>query len=147
MYIPIVSVAMTVCWIRRYCYSSPWLHQSQSIGLVVGCMVFLCWVPLCVPFIGSLIVCYFIMIVATIIWIFMSLLFISTIYLGFLKLGRFGSATTNLPGCFCPWTISFNISQGMLPSYFFMSCLNSVQGYSTEEFQALQMIVVFSSVD
>ena len=30
-------------------------------------------------------------------------------YLGFLKLGHFGSATTHFRGCLCPWTLPLNI--------------------------------------
>ena len=49
---------------------------SQSIGLVLGCALFWCWVSLCVPFTHSLLECSFIMMVATIIGIFMAILFI-----------------------------------------------------------------------
>ena len=38
---------------------------SQSIGLFFRCALFWCWVPLCVPFTNSLIVCHFIMMFAT----------------------------------------------------------------------------------
>ena len=47
-----------------------------------------------------------------------------------------GSANAQLPGCFRPWTFSLNIGLDMLPSDSFMSCLHSLLGYSTGEFQA-----------
>ena len=42
-----------------------------------------------------------------------------------------------------------DIGLNMLPSDSFMSCLDSLLGYSTVEFQALQLIarVVFGTVD
>ena len=53
---------------------------SQSIWLVLGCALLWCWVSLCAPFTISLIEFYFIMIftmiVVTIIWILMAILFI-----------------------------------------------------------------------
>ena len=54
-----------------------------------------------------------------------------TTLLGFLWLGNSGSATTHLPGYFCPWKISLDIGWNMLPSDSFMSCLDSLLGYST----------------
>ena len=53
-----------------------------------------------------------------------------------------GSATTHFPGCFCPWTFSLNTGPNTLPLDFFVSCLDSLLGYSTGEFQALQLIVL-----
>ena len=47
-------------------------------------------------------------------------------HLGYLKLGSFGSATSRLPGCFCPWTLSLNIGFDILPSDSLMSCLDSL---------------------
>ena len=61
--------------------------------------------------------------------------------LGFLYISNSGSANVDLPGCFCPWTFSFNIALNMFPLDSFMSCLHSLLGYSTGEFQALQLIV------
>ena len=45
-------------------------------------------------------------------------------------------------------TVSVNIVLNMLPSNSFMSCLDYLLGYSTGEFQALQMIAlaVFGAV-
>ena len=50
--------------------------------------------------------------------------------------------------CFRPWTFSLNIGLNMLPSDFIL-CLHSILGYSTGEFQALQLIAlaVFGDVD
>ena len=69
--------------------------------------------------------------------------------LGFLYLSSYGSANAQLPGWFCPWTFPLNIGLNMLPLDSFMSCLHSLLGYSTGEFQALQLIVlaVFGAVD
>ena len=69
--------------------------------------------------------------------------------LGFLYLSSSGSANGQLPGCFRPWTFSFNIGLNMLPLDSFMSCLHSLLGCSTGKFQALQLIVlaVFSAMD
>ena len=64
----------------------------------------------------------------------------------FLLLSSSGSAKAQLPGCFRPWTFSLNIGLNMLPSDSFMSRLQSLQGYSTGEFQALQLIVLAVSI-
>ena len=58
------------------------------------------------------------------------------------ELGSSGSATTHLPGYLCPLTFSLNIGMNMLPSDYFMSCLDSLLWYSTGEFRALQLIVL-----
>ena len=60
-----------------------------------------------------------------------------------------GSANAHLPGCFHPWTFPLNIGLNMLHSDFLMPCWDSLLGYSTGEFQALQLIVpvVFGAVD
>ena len=59
------------------------------------------------------------------------------------------SANTELPGCFWPWTFALNIGLNMFPLDSFMSYLHSLLGYSTGEFQALQLIVLvaFGAVD
>ena len=57
-----------------------------------------------------------------------SLLFLTTL-LGFLYLSSSGSANAQLPGCFRPWTFSFNIGLNMLTSDSFMSCKHSLLGY------------------
>ena len=59
--------------------------------------------------------------------------------LGFLKPSSSGSANAQFPGCFRPWTFSLNIGLNMFSSDSFMSCLQSLLGYSTGEFQALQL--------
>ena len=91
----------------------------------------------------------FIMIVVTIIGIFMAIDYFLNNTLGFLYPSSSGSANAQLPGCFRPWTFSLNIGLNMLPLDSFMSCLQSVLGYSTWEFQALQLIVLaaFGAVD
>ena len=48
----------------------------------------------------------------------------------------------HLPGSFCPWFLSLNVGLNMLPSDSFLSCLDFLLGYSTGEFQALQLIVL-----
>ena len=116
---------------------------TQSIGLFWGCALLWCWMPLCPSFTNSAITCYSIMIVA--INICNSYVYCYSFwptYLGFLKLGSFRSATTHLPGCFCPLTLFLNIGLNMLPSDSFMTCLDSLLEYSTGEFQALQVIVL-----
>ena len=69
--------------------------------------------------------------------------------LGFLYIRNSGSANAQLPGCLCPWTFSLNIGLNTFHLDSFMSCLRSLLGYSTEEFQALQLIflVAFGAVD
>ena len=69
--------------------------------------------------------------------------------LGFLYINNSGSANTQLPGCFCTWTLSLNIGLNMFSLDSFMSCLHSLLGYSTGESQALQLIVLaaFGAVD
>ena len=50
-----------------------------------------------------------------------------------------GCANAHLPGCFRPWTFLSNIGMNMLTSDSFAPCLDSLLGYSTGEFQALQL--------
>ena len=111
---------------------------SQSMGLFWGCALFWCWVSLCVPLTNSLIEFYFIMMIVTII--------------GILKpsvLRSSGSANAYHPGCFRPWTFPLNIGLAMLHWNSLMSCLVSVVGYYTGDFQAVQLIAlaVFGAVD
>ena len=89
------------------------------------------------------------MIVVTITGIFMVINYLLIYTLGFLYMSYSGSANTQLPGCFCPWTFSLNIGLNMFPLDSFMSCLRSLLGYSTGEFQASQLIVLaaFGAVD
>ena len=69
--------------------------------------------------------------------------------IGFLYISNSGSANAQPPGCFCPWTFSLNIGLDMFPLDSFMLCLHSLPGYSTGEFQALQLIVLaaFDALD
>ena len=122
-------------------------HPSRrmSIGLLLGVCcssaechcVFLVLIP------------YLIMIVMTIIGTFMAILFILNCMFRLSVLSYSLSANAHLPGCFCPWTFLLNIELNMLPPDSFVSCLDSLQGYSTGEFHALQLIVlaVSSAVD
>ena len=82
-------------------------------------------------------------------WDFMAINYLLIYTLGFLYISNFGSANAQLPGCFFPWTFSLNIALNMFPLDSFMSCLHSLLGYSTGEFQALQLIVLvaFGTVD
>ena len=101
-----------------------------------------------IPVIISLIAFYFIMIVVNITGIFMAINYL--IYtLGFLHISNSGSANAQLPGCFFSWTFSLNIGLNMFPLDSFMSCLHSLLGYSSGDFQALQLIVLaaFSAVE
>ena len=82
------------------------------------------------------------MIVVTIVEIFMAINYFLNYTLGFLYLSISGSANAQLPGCFQSWTFSLNIEFNMLTSDSFMSCLHTILGYSTEEFQALQLIIL-----
>ena len=81
---------------------------SQSIGLFWVCAVLVLSVISC-SFTNSLIACYFIIMVATIIGIFVHWYSLWPAHLGCLKLGCFCSATTHLLGCFCSWNFSLNI--------------------------------------
>ena len=62
--------------------------------------------------------------------------------LGLFYISSSGSANAQLSGCFRPWTFSLNIGLNMLPLDSFISCLHSLLGYSTGEFQAFQLIVL-----
>ena len=89
------------------------------------------------------------MIVVTISGIFMASNCLLFYTLDFIYISNSGSANAQLPGCFCPWTFSLNIGLDMFPWDSLMSCLHSLLGYSTGEFQALQLIVLtaFGAVD
>ena len=84
-----------------------------------------CWVSLCVHLTSSLIMYYSGMMVVTIIGIFMSIAMQFDLHK------------------------SLNIGLNMLPSDYFMWCLDCLLGYSTGDFQALQriVIVVFGTMD
>ena len=126
---------------------------SQSIGLFFGCALVCCWVSSGAPVTISLIEFYFIMIstmiVVIIVGIFMAINYFLNYTLGFLYLSTSGSANAQLPGCFSPWTFPLDIELNMLPLGSFMSCLHSLLGHSTGEFQAFQLIVLaaFGAVD
>ena len=81
------------------------------------------------------------MIVVTSIGIFMAINYLLIYTLGFLYISSSDFANAQLPGWFRPWTFSLNIGLNMFPLDSFMSCLHSLLGYSTGEFQALQLIV------
>ena len=89
------------------------------------------------------------MIVVTIIGIFMAIDYLLIYTLGFLYISNSGFANAQLPECVRPCTFSLNIGLSMIPLDSFMSCLHSLLGYSTGEFQALQLIVLaaFGAVD
>ena len=131
-------------------------HVIQSCcyyGTLLGCALFWCWVLLGALVTISLIEFYFfmifIMIVVTIFGIFMVINYFLKYILCFLYLSSSAPANAQLPRCFCPWTFSLNIGLNMLPLDSFMSCLHSLLGYSTGQFQALQLIVIaaFGGVD
>ena len=84
----------------------------------------------------------FIMIVVTIIGILMAINYFLNYTLGFLYLRSSGSANAQLPGYFRTWTFSLNIGLNTFTLNSFMSCLHSLLGYSTGDFQALQLIVL-----
>ena len=92
----------------------------------------------------------FVTIVVIITGIFMAIIFILnyTIRLSETK-NISGSANAYFPECVRPWTIPLTIGLNMLPSASLMSCLDSLPGYSTGAFQALQLIVfaVFGAGD
>ena len=69
-------------------------------------------------------------------------------HLGFLRLSS--SANAHTPGFSVPEnSLPLNIGLNILPLDSFMSCLDSLLGYSTGEFQALQLFVLamFGAVD
>ena len=83
-------------------------------------------------------------------WIFMTINYLLISALGFIYISSSGSVNALLAGCFRrPWTFSLNNKLNMFPLDSFMSCLHSLLGYSTGEFQALQLIVfaAFGAVD
>ena len=106
------------------------LHPNTVHRTVLGCALFWCWVSLCVPFTNFLIEFYSITIVETIIRIFSHSFSFWTTCLDF-WLRSSGSVNAYFPGCFHPWTFPLNFGLNMLPSDSFMSCLDSLLGYST----------------
>ena len=79
----------------------------------------------------------------------MAINYLLVITLGFIYISSSGSANAQLPGCFRPWTFSLKIGLNRFPLDSFMSCLHSLLGYSTGDFQALQLIFLaaFGAVD
>ena len=113
---------------------------SQCIGLVFGCALFWCWVALSAPVTISLIeFMIFMIIIVTIIGIFMAINYFLNFRLSLPKKFWFCKCTT--PWLFPPLDILLEnwierVTFGLL-------------GFSTGEFQALQLIVlvVFGAVD
>ena len=105
--------------------------------------------PLCVPFTNCLIELYFIMIFVVLLLGFLWQLFYCELHVRL--------SDTNFWFCKCapPWMCPpldnpyEYIGLNMLPSDSFVSCLDSLLGYSTGEFQVLQLIVlaVLGTVD
>ena len=89
------------------------------------------------------------MIVATIIGIFTAINYLLIHTLGIFYISNTGSANAQLSESFRPWTFTLNIGLKMFPLDSFMACLYSLLGYSTWEFQALQLIVLaaFGALD
>ena len=179
MYIPRVCVAITVCRTTQYCWSfllginyifnrvvSDSLYYNMDIGTIWHCALVSCIqlqsidrTVLGVHCSGVECHCVFILLIPWLrviqsrwLWLLSGWIrpwtFILA-YTSFLKICRFGSATMHLTGCFCPRKFSLNFSLNILPSDSFMSCLDSLLGYFTVEFQALQLIVlaVFGAED
>ena len=82
-------------------------------------------------------------------WDFYGHHFHSELHFRLSKASSSGTANAHLPGYFRPWTLPLNIGLNMLHSDTFISCLDSLVGYSTGEFLSLQLIVlaVFGAVD
>ena len=74
---------------------------SKSTGLLFCFALFWCWVSLCAPFTSPLIACYFIMMVANILGIFMSIAIHYDPHRRS-ETCNFGSPTKIFAGCFCP---------------------------------------------
>ena len=130
--------------------STPWLYSQSDWFWVYVVLVFNVIRYSCHNFLDRILFHHiFIMIVVTITGIFMAINYLLIYTLGFLNISDSGSANAQLPGCFGPWTFSLNIGLSMFPLDSFMSCLHSPLGYSTGEFQALQLIVLvaFGAVD
>ena len=142
-------------------YYGYWYHVALYIGQLHPITVYRTGFWVCVVLVLSVIRCSFYNFLDRIIFhhdfhhdsydyhweIYMAIHYFLNYTLGFLSSS--GSANTELLRCFRPWTFSLNIGWNMLPSDSFMSCLHSLLGYSTGEFQALQLIVlaVFGAVD
>ena len=75
-------------------------------------------------------------------WVFMAINYLLIYTLSCLYIISSGSANAYLSGCFRPWIFSLNIRLNMFSLDSFMSCLHSLLGYSTGEFQDLKLIVL-----
>ena len=73
-------------------------------------------------------------------WDVMAIHYFLNYSLGFLSLSNSGSANAQLPGCFRQLDILLKYLIEYVPSDSFMSCLHSLLGYSTGEFQPLHLI-------
>ena len=136
------------------------LYQNMDIGTMWHCVLFSCtpsfwyalfryWVFLCAPFIISFVEFYFIIIFIMIVKAIMRGFyghFFNFNYIFRLFVSKYFWYFWQLPGCFHPWTFSLNNGLNMLPLDSFMSWLYSLFGYSTGEFQALQLIVLVCCV-
>ena len=179
IYITRVGVAMTVCWMIWYCYyflpGLTCIFQLYSSGFSLSYYGYRYYVILCIGqlhpitmYMTGFGVC-FVLVLSVIMWSFYYLLnrvlfhhdswdcywnvmailcnlkntfrLSVTKYLWFCKCAP--------PGCFCPWAFLLNIGLNMLPSDSFISRLGCLLGYSTGQFQALQLIVlaVFGALD
>ena len=144
------------CTLEKQCTAHHVINIGQQhpitvyrTGFWVCVVLVLIGAPVTISLIEFYFIMIFMMIVVTIIGIVMPINYFLNYILGFLYLGSSGSANAQLPGCFRPWTFSLSIGLNMLPLDSFMSCLHSLLGYSTWEFQALQLIVLaaFGAVD
>ena len=115
------------------------LHPITVYRTGFGCALFWSWMSLCLPSINFLIEFYFIAIIVTILGFLSPSFLLWTTCLDFLKQNSSGSAKAYVRRCFHHWTFPLKIKINMLHSDPFMSCLNSLLGYSTREFQALQL--------
>ena len=134
----------TYIYIHRECCSVlVKLHPSQSIGLVLGSVRFLCWMSLFVFFGFTNCVLFYDNKTHTRMLVTIDIRFKQHLTLDILR-----SAISHLLGYFCPWTFP-NYGFNIVPSGPFMTHLDTQLGYSTGEFPALQLIVlvVFGVVD
>ena len=134
----------------RHCALVSCTPSPQLIGLNFKCALFWWWVPSGAPFIISLIkFCHdFRQDSYDYYWDFMAIhCFLN--YAFRVSVCSSASAIARLPGCFRPGTYSLHICLNMLPSDSFMSCLLSLLGFSTGQFQNLQLNVLaaFRAVD
>ena len=142
------SILYVMVWVYVPCDIVHWSavpHQCIAYRTVFGvCVVLMLNVIRCSChyFLDRIVFHHvLIMTVVTITGIFMAINYLLISMLGFLYISSSGSANAQLPGCFRPWTLSLNIGLTMFPFDSFMSCLHSLLGHSTGQFQALQLIL------